>query len=111
MKRILFSILIACGLAANTARAEEKPKASDEAKELIAKMMDDISGLGSSNLAERKAAVETVRQGGAQMLPIMLAMLQPKQTTDEYTRIGILRYLQELAPLDDKASKVLAFVA
>jgi hypothetical protein len=91
--------------------AEEKPKANDEAKERLAKIIEDISVLGSSNLAERKAALETLRQTGAQLLPAMLAMLGPKQTTDEYTRIGILRFLQELAPLDDKASKVLAYVA
>jgi hypothetical protein len=112
MKRILISMLLSIAILAVSLRAEDKPKPNnDEAKELLEKMMDDISGLGSSNLADRKSALETIRQSGAQMLPVMLGMLGPKQTTDEFTRIGILRYLQEVAPLDDKASKVIAFTA
>jgi hypothetical protein len=110
MKRIS-TILALFAVLTTGAYAEEKPKVSDETKELLAKVMDEVNDLGSSNLADRKAAIEIIRQAGPQAVPVMLGMLGPKQTTAEFTRIEILRYLQEIAPLDEKASKVIAYVA
>jgi hypothetical protein len=76
-----------------------------------AELIDQVNGLGSPVLAERKAAIEAVKKNGQSVIPIMLGMLDPRQKTSEYTRIAILRLLVELAPLDDQASKTLAFDA
>ena len=76
-----------------------------------AELIDQVNGLGSPVLAERKAAIEAVKKNGQSVIPIMLGMLDPRQKTSEYTRIAILRLLTDLAPLDDQASKTLAFDA
>jgi hypothetical protein len=83
-------------------------KADDEA---TAELIAQISGLGSNSLAERKAALTKLQHAGAGALPVLLSMLDPKEKTDEFTRVEILRFLQDFSPLDDKASHVLAWVA
>lgn len=71
----------------------------------------DLTGLGAPELAKRKVALETVKSKPDEYIPVMLAMLHPKQKTDEYTRIGILRALMEFAPLPDDAAQTLAYSA
>ena len=62
-------------------------------------------------LAERKAAIEAVKKNGQSVIPIMLGMLDPRQKTTEYTRIGILRLLIELVAAGRSSfSKTLAFL-
>lgn len=89
--------------------AREPKKAIDPewAKPRIA----DLTGLGAPELAKRKAALETAKAKPDEYIPVMLAMLHPKQKTDEYTRIGILRALMEFAPLNDDAARTLAYSA
>ena len=78
-------------------------------QDATAALIDRVNGLGSTVLSERKAAADAIKASGTQMIPILLGMLDPKQKTPEYTRIEILRILAEFAPLDDLASKTLAF--
>jgi hypothetical protein len=85
--------------------AGPKPAAADSTAALI----DKINGLGSNVLAERKVAAEAIKAGGTSMVPILLGMLDPKQKTPELTRVAILRILADFAPLDDQASRTLAF--
>jgi len=97
----------------NPATAEkQKPVVVDASPQFTtATQIDTVNGLGSPVLSERKAALDEVKQAGASIVPVMLGMLDPRQKTPEYTRIGILRALTEMAPLDDAASKTLAFDA
>ncbi len=74
-----------------------------------AALIEKVNGLGSTVASERKAAADVVKQAGTQIIPVLLGMLDPKQKTPEYTRIEILRILADFAPLDDLASKTLAF--
>ena len=75
------------------------------AKPRIAEMTE----LGSPELAKRKAALEKAKSNKDEYLLVMLAMLHPKQKTDEFTRVGILRALLDMAPLSDEAAKTVAF--
>ena len=92
-----------------------KPVPSMEVKQSpqveTATLIDKVNNLGSPVLAERKAALEDIKKLGASIVPILLGMLDPKQKTTEATRVGILRLLSEMAPLDSQASRTLAFDA
>ncbi|MEI6235092.1 MAG: hypothetical protein WCT04_18705 [Planctomycetota bacterium] len=70
--------------------------------------MDD---LGSPELAKRKAALEKVKASKDEYTLVLLAMLNPKMKTSEYTRIGILRAMIDLAPLSDEAARTIAYSA
>jgi hypothetical protein len=73
--------------------------------------MIEMEDLGAPELARRKAALDRARHAKDEYMMVMLAMLNPKLKTAEYTRVGILRALLELAPLTDEAAKTLAFSA
>ena len=90
--------------------AVAEPAAPDPSK-AVAVLADQIRNLGSPSPPVRKAVLDKLQSIKAEAVPVMLALLQPKLDTDEWTRIGILRALVELAPLDETASKTLAFAA
>lgn len=77
------------------------------AKPRIAEMTE----LGSPELSKRKAALEKAKSNKDEYVLVLLAMLHPKQKTDEFTRVGILRALLDMAPLSDEAAKTVAFSA
>src|SRR5262249_15772276 len=80
-------------------------------KEANAELIEVILALGSNTVAERKAALEKVRQAGERALPVLLSMLDPKQKTEDYTRVEILRCIQDCSPLNERASRILAYIA
>ena len=50
-----------------------------------------MEDFGSPELSKRKAALEKAKASKEEYMLVMLAMLNPKMKTSEYTRIGILR--------------------
>jgi hypothetical protein len=62
-------------------------------------------------VAERRAALEKVRQAGEKALPVLLDLLDPKRKTEDYTRVEILRCIQDQSPLSERASRILAYIA
>lgn len=78
-----------------------------DAEALLAAYKD----LGAPEPERRKTAQEEVKRAGLDALPVLLAMLHPKQETDEVTRIGVLRALASLAPLTEQAAQTLAWTA
>lgn len=71
----------------------------------------EMEDLGSPVLAKRKAALEKARQSKEEYMLVLLAMLNPKLKTAEYTRIVILRAMIDFAPLSDDAIKTVAYAA
>ncbi|HLX64644.1 MAG TPA: HEAT repeat domain-containing protein [Planctomycetota bacterium] len=71
----------------------------------------EMEDLGSPDLAKRKAALEKAKASKEEYTLVMMAMLNPKLKTSEWTRIGILRALQEMKPLSDQAAQTLAYAA
>ena len=71
----------------------------------------EMEDLGSPELVKRKAALEKAKAGKDEYMLVMLAMLNPKVKTAEYTRIGILRAMLDFAPLSDEAAKTIAYAA
>jgi len=74
-------------------------------------LMAEFKDLGAPQPEKRKLAQEKVRQTRLDALPALLGMLHPKQDTDEFTRIGVLRMIAEFAPLTDQAAQTLAWAA
>ncbi|MCY3021966.1 MAG: HEAT repeat domain-containing protein [Planctomycetota bacterium] len=74
-------------------------------------LLNDFKDLGAPDPERRKAAQEKVKQAKLDALPVLLAMLHPKQGTDEFTRIGVLRALVEFAPLTEQGAQTLAWAA
>jgi hypothetical protein len=71
-----------------------------------------VKDLGAPQPQRRQAAAEKIlRDKRNEALPLMLAMLHPKQPTDEYTRIGILRTLADCTPLSVQAAETIGYVA
>jgi hypothetical protein len=68
-----------------------------------------IKDLAAFDPEKRKAALEKIKSDADVFLPVMLAMLHPKQPTDEVTRVRILRAMSELQ-LNEQAGKTLAYV-
>jgi hypothetical protein len=71
----------------------------------------EMEDLGSPDLAKRKAALEKAKQNKDEYSLVLMAMLNPKLKTSEWTRIGILQALMELKPLSDQAAQTLAYAA
>ena len=74
-------------------------------------LFDQFKDLGAPEPEKRKAAREKVVQARLDAPPVLLAMLSPKQSTDESTRIGVLRALADSPPLTDQAAQTLAWTA
>jgi len=70
-----------------------------------------MQDLGSPNPETRKTAMEKAARQKADAMPVLLAILNPKFESDEFTRIGVLRALQNLAPLPDNAAQTIAWTA
>jgi len=77
----------------------------------VSKLFNAMKDLGSSDPAKRAAALELAKQKKDEATPVLLGMLNPKLNGDEWTHIGILRALGELAPLNDQAAQTLAWAA
>ncbi len=91
--------------------AAPKDTPAEPEKKDISKIYNELKDFGSSDPAKRKAALETAVQKKAEALPVMLGMLNPKVPGDEWTHIGILRALAEMAPITDQAAQTLAWSA
>lgn len=94
----------------------EKLPAADDAPapteiKFDATFLRELKDLGAPQLERRKAILEKIKQVDQTALQWLLAMLDPKQDTDEYTRVGICRALIEMAPLSEQAAQTLAFCA
>jgi len=92
----------------------------DDMKELVpsgastnpsAERIAVIKELGASQPLRRQKAAAEILKDKESHVPIMLAMLHPKQPTDEYTRIGILRTLVDCVPLSDQAAATLGYMS
>ncbi|MGD0094638.1 MAG: HEAT repeat domain-containing protein, partial [Planctomycetota bacterium] len=74
-------------------------------------LFDQFKELGAPEPEKRKAAREQVVQAKLDAPPVLLAMLSPKQNTDEPTRLGVVRALAECQPLSEQAAQTLGWTA
>lgn len=70
-----------------------------------------IKELGAPQPARREKATAAILADKNAHMPLMLGLLHPKQPTDEFTRIGILRTLAQCTPLSDQAAATLGYDA
>jgi len=70
-----------------------------------------IKELGSPRPSRREWATASILADKPAHMPLMLGLLHPKQPTDEFTRIGILRTLAQCTPLSDQAAATLGYDA
>jgi hypothetical protein len=73
--------------------------------------MEIIKKLGAAQPNVRRSAMDEIVRNKETLLPVMLGMLNPKLSTDEYTRMGILRSLVYCLPLPDQAAETIGFAA
>jgi hypothetical protein len=88
-----------------------QPPSIDLTGEGEKRIVDAIEDLGHPQRDRRKAALKRTRQLGFQAIPVMLALLDPEQKTKPMLRIGILRALATMGPLDESGSYTLGFAA
>ena len=74
-------------------------------------LFEQFKDLGAPEPEKRKAAQQSVLQARSEAVPVLLAMLSPKQATDEFTRIGAVRALADAPPLTEQAAQTLAWTA
>ncbi|MCW8133320.1 MAG: HEAT repeat domain-containing protein [Planctomycetota bacterium] len=91
-----------------------EPKLNEPNNDLQAEtnaIYQQLVDLGHSRKDKRKAAMDRAKELGFRALPILLAIFHPKQRTTPELRIGALRALVELAPLDQMGAETLGYVA
>jgi len=74
-------------------------------------LFEQFKDLGAPEPDKRKAAQAKVQQARSEAVPVLLAMLNPKQATDEPARIGALRAVADFTPLTEQAAQTLAWTA
>lgn len=74
-------------------------------------LYEQLVDLGHPSKDKRKAAIERAKSLGFRAMPILLAIFHPKQKTAPELRIGAVRALIELAPLDQQGADTLGYVA
>jgi len=77
----------------------------------ISILYNELKDIGASDPLKRNAALAIARQKKDDATPVLLAMLNPKMPTDEWTHISVFRALADLAPLPDQAVQTLAWCA
>jgi hypothetical protein len=109
---------IAGGAPAPGTKAPDIPAAPETSQKIPAPNEKEVSALfnalkelGSSDPAKRATALELAKQKKEEAVPVLLGMLNPKLNGDEWTHVGILRALGDLAPLSDQAAQTLAWCA
>ena len=74
-------------------------------------LFSEIKEIGHSNREQRKAAIEKAVKLGFRAMPVLLALFHPQQRAAPELRIGSLRALAQLGPLDDQGARTLGFAA
>ncbi len=83
------------------------PKVDPETKRIY----DSIKDLGHSSRDLRNATMKRTLDIGFRAVPVILAFYNPRQKVSPELKIGGLRALAELGPLDNTAAKTLGWVA
>jgi hypothetical protein len=82
-----------------------------EEKKSRVELWEQLKNLGSPSYEDREAAMKKVEMIGARAAPLLTATLNPQGKSDLWLRVGAIRALVLLAPLDNAAAQVLAFTA
>jgi len=80
-----------------------EPNAAEMAHE-DQKIYKDLEGLASPSKFVRKDAIELAKKLGLRAVPVLLGTLNPKNKVSVEMRIGALRALAELGPLDNQGA-------
>ena len=75
------------------------------------RIFEDLKDLGHSSRDLRKAAMKRALDEGFRAVPVLLAMFHPQQKATPELRIGALRALAQLGPLDKQAAETLGWIA
>lgn len=94
------------------AEALPEPKAPGmDLNEETRAIYDQLTDLGHSSKDKRKAAIERTKALGFKAMPVLQAIFHPGNKSTPDLRIGALRAMVELAPLDQTGAEVLGYVA
>ena len=87
--------------------SEAKQRELAENRELF----EELKGLGDPSREKRRAALARSRDLGFRAVPILTGILHPKEKMPVELRLGCLRALAELGPLDLQSAEGLAWIA
>jgi len=74
-------------------------------------IMEKLADLGDSSRDKRKAALERAKELGFRAMPVLLSMFNPRRPQSADLRIGALRALAELGPLDQQGAETIGYTA
>lgn len=80
-------------------------------QEEVQAIFGQLKDLGDPLRDKRMAALERAKELGFRAVPVLLAVFDPKQNHAPELKIGALRALAELGPLDMQGAHTLAFAA
>lgn len=81
-----------------------------EEKSETQKLYDELKDLGDSQREKRSAAMARAKELGFRAVPVLLQVFHPKAKAPPELRLGALRALVELGPLDKQGAQTLGWV-
>lgn len=81
-----------------------------EEKSETQKLYDELKDLGHSQREKRAAAMARAKELGFRAVPVLLQVFHPKAKAPPELRLGALRALVELGPLDRQGAQTLGWV-
>jgi hypothetical protein len=94
---------------ADTGTGLPDPKERERAE--IRELLEQLRDLGHPQREKRAAAMERARALGFRAVPVLLGILHPREKMPAELRLGSLRALAELGPLDVQGAQAIAWVA
>ena len=104
-------VTVKAATAKGAALVETKEQVAKISEKEVSALYNELKDIGSSDPLKHKASLDAAKQKKAEATPVLLAMVNPKTPTDEWTHISVFRALADLAPLPDQAVQTLAWCA